>query len=127
MSITAAPFRGSSGTPIILVTTGVRGGATARGDSGGTSSGPSQFEAIEILTSAMRDGEKTAEWQRQRLSIVIPPGGAADDLRYESISTLSVKPGRYEVRVAARHAGADIVGSVFTDVDVPDFESEPVT
>jgi VWFA-related protein len=127
MSIAAAPFRGPSGMPMIVVTTGVRGGATAHRDGGATSSAPPQFEPIEILTSALRDGQKTAEWQRQRLSIVIPDGGAADGLRYESISTLSVKPGRYEVRVATRHAGADIVGTVFTYVDVPDFESEPVT
>ena len=127
MSIAAAPFRGSSGTPVVVVTTGVRGSAGARVDGRGPNSDPPQYEPIEILTSALRDGEKNAEWQRQRLSIAIPDGGAADGLRYESISTLSLKPGRYEVRVASRQERADLVGSVFTYVDVPDFESEPVT
>lgn len=127
MSVAAAAFRGSSGTPIVLVTTGVRGNAAARPHGKETSTGPAQYEPIEILTSALRDGEKKAEWQRQRLSIVIPDGGAADGLRYESISTLSLKPGRYEVRVASRQERADLVGSVFTYVDVPDFDNEPVT
>ena len=106
MSIAAAPFRGSSGMPVVVVTTGVRASGGARVDGKEQNSGPAQFEPIEILTSALRDGEKKAEWQRQRLSIVIPDGGAADDLRYESISTLSVKPGRYEVRVASRQERA---------------------
>ena len=127
MSIATAAFRGSSGTPVVVVTTGVRASAAAPGDRKQPSAAPPEYDPIEILTSALREGEKKAEWQRQRLSIVIPDGGAADGLRYESISTLSLKPGRYEVRVASRQERADLVGSVFTYVDVPDFESEPVT
>jgi VWFA-related protein len=127
MSIATAAFRGLSGMPVVVVTTGVRAGAAAPGDRKEPSAAPPEYDPIEILTSALRDGEKRAEWQRQRLSIVIPDGGAADDLRYESISTLSLKPGRYEVRVASRQERAGVVGSVFTYVDVPDFESQPVT
>ncbi len=126
MSIAAVPFRGSSGTPIVLITTGVRNGAAARRDSASSTAAAPRFEPIEILTSAFRDGEKKTEWQRQRVSIAIPDGGPADDLRYESVSTLSLAPGTYEVRVASRNERTDMVGSVHTYVDVPDFNSQPL-
>jgi VWFA-related protein len=126
LSVTAAPFRGADGAPVVVVTTGVRADATLRGP-GNVPAGPApQFEPIEILTTAFRDGERALEWQRQRLSIALPET-APNELRYESISTLRLKPGSYEVRVATRHERAGVLGSVHTYVDVPDFESDPVT
>jgi hypothetical protein len=127
MSVTAAPFRGSNGLPIVVVTTGVRASqTTAPAGNPALDAAKPPFEPIEILTSAFRDGEKYTEWQRQRISAALPysvPG----QLRYESVSTLSVKPGNYEVRVAARHAQEGYVGSVHAFVDIPDFDAEPVT
>jgi hypothetical protein len=125
MTITAAPFRGATNTAVLVVATGVR--ASASPNSSATHpEAPPQFEPIEILSSAFRDGEKDFEWQRQRLSVAMPDG-APGELRYESISTLNLKPGRYEVRVAIRHDRADAVGSVHTFVDVPDFNNQPLT
>jgi VWFA-related protein len=128
MSVTAAPFRGPNGLPIVVVTTGVRTAsapASAK-PADAAEPGTSMFEPIEILTSAFREGEKDVEWQRQRLSIALPVGGPGA-LRYESVSTLNLKPGHYELRVAARHEHADAVGSVHAFIDVPDFEGEPIT
>ena len=128
MSVTTATFRGPAGTPVVLLTTGVRADDTPRRDSqpSAKQDGPPQFEPVEILTSAYRDGQKDVDWQRQRLSIALPetdPG----ELRYESVSTLALKPGTYELRVISRHERTGIVGSVYTFVDVPDFASEPLT
>ncbi len=128
MSVAAATFRGPSGTPIVLLTTGVRADDAA--PSGGQpvvkQDGPPRFEPVEILTSAFRDGQKDVDWQRQRLSIALPEAGPGE-LRYESVSTLALKPGTYELRVISRHEPTGIVGSVYTFVDVPDFASEPLT
>ena len=44
-----------------------------------------------------------------------------------SVSTLTLKPGSYEVRVATRHERADVTGSVHTFVEVPDFNSQPMS
>jgi VWFA-related protein len=123
MTVTAAPFRGTAGTPVLVVATGVR--VSAPLGSNAADSGRPQFEPVEILTSASRDGEKDAEWQRQRLSLAMTDGRPGE-LRYESISTLNLKPGSYDVRVATRHERADIVGSVHTFIDVPDFNDRPV-
>jgi hypothetical protein len=127
MSVTAAAFRRPDGLPIVVVTTGVKASqATAPAGNPAPATAKSPFEPIEILTSAFTDGDKSVEWQRQRLSAALRDG-IAGQLRYESVSTLSVKPGTYEVRVAARHAQEGYVGSVHAYVDVPDFDAEPVT
>jgi len=126
MSITAAPFRGSDGTPTVVITTGVRASTTpAASDSRAAAGASPVFEPIEILASAFRDGQKDVDWQRQRISIAIPetPPG---QLRYEAISRVNVAPGTYELRVATRHEKAGDVGSVHAYVDVPDF-SEGLT
>jgi hypothetical protein len=125
LTIMAAPFRGAGGAPVLVVATGVR--ATASPEIGATADpAGAQFEPIEILTSASRDGEKDVEWQRQRLSLAMPDG-IPGDLRYESVSILNLKPGSYEVRVVTRHERAGIVGSVHTFIEVPDFSDQPLT
>lgn len=127
MSTTAAPFRGPSGTSVVVITTGVRSSPSSATDGGKVAgAGEQRFEPIELFTSAFQDGAKDVEWQRQRLSVAMPDT-APGELRYESVSTLALKPGRYEVRVAARHERADVIGSVHTFVDVPDFDSQPLT
>jgi hypothetical protein len=105
MSVTAATFRGPSGTPVVLLTTtGVRADDAPRSDGQppAKQGGTPQFEPVEILTSAYRDGQKDVDWQRQRLSIVLPETGPGE-LRYESVSTLGLKPRTYELRVISRH------------------------
>ena len=123
MTIATAPFRGPDGTPVVLVTTGVRAGEKAVPAARQSEAGP-QLEPIEILTSAFRDSEKNVQWQRQRVSAAIP-AAAPGQLRYESVSTLTLPPGTYEIRVAARHERENVAGSVYAYVDVPDFGADP--
>jgi VWFA-related protein len=40
---------------------------------------------------------------------------------------IDLPPGRYQVRIGAREAGAGEIGSVFYDLDVPDFNKEKLT
>ena len=126
MSVAAATFRGPNGTPVVFLTTGVRANASSSGGAQSPSQAAPQFEPVEILTSAYRDGEKYVDWQRQRLSIAIPETSPGE-LRYESVSTLALAPGTYEVRVISRQQRAGVVGSVHTFVDVPNFDGEPLT
>jgi VWFA-related protein len=126
MSVAATAFRGPDGTPVVIVTTGVRAGPANRSTEPAANLGAPQFEPIEILSSAFRDGVQDVDWQRQRLSVAMP-AAAPGELRYESVSTLALKPGTYEVRVASRHERSDLVGSVHTFVDVPDFDDGLIT
>ena len=52
------------------------------------------------------------------------PSSVPGQLRYEAVSTLTLQPGTYEIRVAARHEHANDTGSIHTYVDVPDFDKE---
>jgi VWFA-related protein len=127
LSVTAAAFRGADGAATVVVTTGVRAGTLGpRTVASRAAAAPPQFEPIEIRTSAFREGTKATEWQRQRLAVALPDA-APGQLRYESISTLILKPGSYELRVAAHHERAAELGSVHTFVEVPDFENGALT
>ena len=125
MTVTTAPFRGPKGPPVVLVTTGVRASENAAAPEPRQPETAPQLEPIEILTSAFRDGDKNVDWQRQRVSAGIA-WGTPGQLRYESVSTLTVQPGTYEVRVAARHERENATGSVYAYVDVPDFDRDPL-
>jgi len=46
---------------------------------------------------------------------------ATDDLRYGVLSRLTLKPGRYQLRLAASSSLVGKSGSVYCDLDVPDF------
>jgi hypothetical protein len=75
---------------------------------------------IELVARAYDlEGEPQATY---RQSIVVHPQLAR---RYEATGQLPVKPARrYEVRVAA--SSAEGRGSVFVDVEIPDFERAPL-
>jgi VWFA-related protein len=46
---------------------------------------------------------------------------------YEFLSRLNLAPGRYELRVSVSSALQKLSGSVYVDVDVPDFQSAPLS
>jgi hypothetical protein len=48
---------------------------------------------------------------------------AMEALGFRTHTRLDLAPGRYQVRVAAGITGVDLVGSVYQDVDVPDFST----
>jgi hypothetical protein len=50
-----------------------------------------------------------------------------DALQYEVLSSLRLKPGRYQLRLGAEVAENGLSGSVFADVDVPDFEKDAIS
>jgi hypothetical protein len=45
---------------------------------------------------------------------------------FRVLSALDVAPGRYQVRIAARSVNSDSSGSVFYDLDVPEFGKKPL-
>jgi len=51
----------------------------------------------------------------------------ADALQYEVLAALRLKPGRYQLRLGAEIAENGLSGSIFADVDVPDFAKDPIS
>jgi hypothetical protein len=57
---------------------------------------------------------------------VVPTALSGRMFEYEVVSRLELKPGRYEVRTAVEDARLGRSGSVYTYVDVPDYQRAPV-
>jgi len=62
-------------------------------------------------------------WQTLDASAVLPPGAHSE---FEVLFRLPLDPGRYGIRAAIRD-GNGRIGSVYTDVDVPNFAKAPVS
>jgi VWFA-related protein len=80
------------------------------------------------------DGRAHGE-QHQAGQVTLAPAeaGAAkgdstkDFARYELLTQIALKPGRYEIRFATHLDAGDITSSVYADVEVPDFAKAPLS
>jgi VWFA-related protein len=80
---------------------------------------------VKLLTAAFGWDGKSADSVDQTIGVTWRPD-ASGSSRYEIVSRLTLKPGRYEVRVAL-DASLNQRGSVYTYVDVPDFAKQPLS
>jgi VWFA-related protein len=113
LQMTAAPFARADGHEadvaiVLAVRQAARTGTTAAVD------------AIEVVANAYDMQAKQRAADRVAFRLGLRPGGD-DDIRYEVVSQLRLKPGRYQLRVAAHSSILGKSGSVFYDIDVPDF------
>jgi VWFA-related protein len=80
----------------------------------------SQMDDVKLVAAAFTvDGKMAAAW-------VQPFRMGAGLKQYELLTRLDLKPGRYQLRVSAESKLRGKTGSVFTDVEVPDF-SKPLS
>jgi VWFA-related protein len=57
---------------------------------------------------------------QEKLEIALPPA-TTEQLRYEVFQKFSLLPGRYELRLNATSSSLDASGTVYADLEVPDF------
>ena len=117
LSVSAAPFalpgRAESAVAVVL---GVRQPQPAPGDT---------KNPVNVLAAAFdRDG-KSVQSETKTLAVTWR-ADASGTMAYELLSRLTLKPGRYELRLAV-DASANQRGSVYTYVDVPDFSQQPLS
>jgi len=82
--------------------------------------GPQQYG----LTMVVYDGEGRQELFNTRKVVTVTPGVGPVNAPAEVLLRLDLRPGRYNIRVAAEPAGGGPAGSVFTSLLVPDFAKE---
>jgi hypothetical protein len=87
-------------------------------------------DSVDVVVTALdATSGKQAASERVKASLNLRPGnqdgGAAGAGKtfYEVLSRLDLKPGRYQVRLGAASSLSGKSGSVYCDVDVPDFSS----
>lgn len=77
-------------------------------------------ERVDVLVGAYSpDGRRRASQRLNAKVILRPEPGTA--IQYEVLSQLQLRPGRYQLRFAAESAMQGKRGSVYYDIDVPDF------
>jgi hypothetical protein len=79
---------------------------------------------LEILTAAFDTGWKERASHRQTIEFRAMPSGASG-VEFDVLSRIALRPGRYELRLAAEMEGR--TGSVLLNIDVPDFSKDPLT
>jgi VWFA-related protein len=86
-------------------------------------------QTLELETSLFTpDGRRRGVPRRQSASVTLVPGGGERGLtRYELLTQIAAEPGRYELRLAAHRASDGLSGSVYADVEVPDFAGAPLS
>jgi VWFA-related protein len=83
---------------------------------------------VDLQTNAYTpDGRPRFIGQQHKATVVLAPTSGKDRARYDLLSELSLPPGRYELRLSA-HSGLDNTnGSLYADLEVPDFAKAPLS
>jgi len=124
LSVHAAPFRSSAKDASVALTVELDGA-------------PLEFAAqpnglladtLEVSFFALNDDARAQRGTRAALNLAVRPE------TYQRIKALGVRlnsrtalaPGRYQLRVGARNPAGGKTGTVFYDVEVPDYTKEPL-
>jgi VWFA-related protein len=86
------------------------------------------LDQVELLTGTFTPEGDDRGSARETVAVTLtPPRRPGDGTRYDVLSRVDLKPGRYELRLSAHSTAFDKRGSVYVDVEVPDFAKAPVS
>jgi len=119
MKVFAAPFKGVAPNASVLL------GVELRGRDLDTSANSS----IELAAFAVDVKGKVKASNRETLSLNLKPDTKTrvEQTGLRLLSRLNMPPGRYQLRVATHDTGGGALGSVLYDLEVPDFDKEPLS
>ena len=80
-------------------------------------------EKIDVMSRAFDTNGSPRGWFRQVAQLTLRPSGGSGDAKYEVLSKLELKPGRYNLRFAVHSASLGKSGSVYHDVEISDFSN----
>jgi VWFA-related protein len=124
ISVNAAPFKGANKTSSVAVTVQVEGEKLAFKQAGDVFT-----NTLEISMMAMDIMGKVPDGDRANLDLKLrkETRDRMAQTGIRSVATLDLPPGRYQLRVAARESNNGTLGSVFTDLVVPDFSDKDLS
>jgi len=80
----------------------------------------SRSDTLTLVRTVYDERGNPGPPSQEKLELPLPPA-TTEQLRYEVFQRLSLAPGRYELRLNATSAALDRSGSVYADLEVPDF------
>ena len=123
MTVFAAPFKGTAPNASIVIVTQVQGSAIPF-----TSGDGKLSNALEV-SYVLVDGKgdiKAAKSETVKLGLKPETYQRVQAGGFRVQSRAEVPPGKYQLRLAAREVNGGRTGSVFYDLEVPDFAKEPL-
>jgi VWFA-related protein len=122
MAVQAAAFQGSGGRAHVMLGLQLAGPSFKFVEQDGKAR-----ETLDVSVAAMdAAGKITAANHKVGLELKPETRKAVDAVGLRVISWMDLAPGRYQIRVAARGVNSGAAGSVFYDLDVPEFAKEPL-
>jgi hypothetical protein len=89
--------------------------------------GPVVQETVSFLTQAFTpSGQKRGAPRFHTVAFDLRPSPFGE-VKYEVLSRLDLSPGRYHIRMSARSKALGTAGSIYHDLEVPDFTKLPVS
>jgi VWFA-related protein len=119
MHVFAAPFRGQGGRASVLL--GV--------DAAGGNLNLAEKNSLELAYMALDTKREMRAGSTDRLSMNLRPDtrARAQQTGLRMLNRLDLEPGRYQMRVASHDSLGGSVGSVTWEIEVPNFDSSPLT
>jgi len=124
LAVTAAALKGNGARASVLVAVQASGRDLTFAEKDG------HFDNVVETSVIAIDGDgKIVAGDRAALSLTLKPEtrAALQQVGFRMLFRLPLPPGRYQVRVAARESGGGRIGSVYDDLEVPDFTRLPLS
>src|SRR5712691_9923736 len=122
MQMQVAAFEGQRGKAVAVLTLEVAGSGFRFAERDGAF-----HDTLELAILTVDQAGKTAGTS-QKVQLDLKPRSrqVVEATGFRVLSSLDVAPGRYQVRIAGRAVNSDTSGSVFYDLEVPEFDKQPL-
>jgi len=122
MAVQAAAFKGAAPNASVVVGVEFGGERFRYAEQNGVF-----VDNLELSISAVDDTGKIRGGDRSSVELKLRPQTrqAVDSFGFRMLSRFDLPPGKYQLRIGGRATNADTVGTVYYDLEVPDFSKEP--
>jgi len=84
-------------------------------------------QTLEVELRAITTEGRLALGERRTAQATLRPRSTRLDDAFDLLARIVLPPGRYELRFGATLSPANLAGSLFADVEVPDFRRDPIS